>query len=204
MKKIVFLAMAFLLFASVPRVYAYPIIERIFLQRSSPGDIYLRYKGAKYLLRQYRSSALVGYYSLQPSGNDGEKTLAPAMLYINWGDGAVKEFVGNNADNAPEFTVQDINGDGRDDLILFWQSKEHLTRVEVWLKNMNDFTNVFAKSTINGADFRVMNGVPTLAFKKELLTDGGGLDTNYDYYMWDGKTFSENSGEQRPALETRN
>lgn len=172
-------------------VYAEDIIEDIYIkQEKNEGDVYLRYKGKEYLLWQYKQLPLESYFSLQYWSPDEARIPEALMLYVNWRDKVVKEF--KRTEYAADFIIHDVDGAKGYDLILFWKAGAHSTNAEVWLQDNNEFIKVFEKFTDKNVDFRLMDGIPALAFKKrypmDVLTPHF-PDSDYDFYEWDGKTF---------------
>lgn len=133
----------------------------------------------------------MGYFSLQywppPKLEEIPEGL---MLVIDENNKEIKEFEGT--EYHPDFTLYDIDDDKHRDLILFWNCGAHSTCVEVWQRNDKDFRKIFEKFNDKNVYFRITDGIPTLAFKKDYpmsVANHNFPDSDFEFYKWDGKTF---------------
>jgi len=158
-------------------------------------DIYVRHNGRRYIV--YRYEVDVGYdmkyYVLQywPKKDSGEMPEG-LVLVFDKDNNLIKEF--RNTEYYPEVIFYDIDNDIKKELILFWHCGAHSTVVEVWKRKDDDFEKLFEKFTDKSVQFKIMDGVPTLAFKKEYpmsTTNCNFPDKDFNFYKWDGETFTK-------------
>lgn len=154
------------------------------------GELYLDYKGKIYKVYQYNEGWKFKFYSLQYWSEDEYKIPEGLVLVIDKNGKVLKEI--RCTEYRPDIVLYDINGDAKQDLILFWNCGAHSLTVQVWMNKDKDFEKVFEKFNDKNVFFTIKNGIPALAFKKEYpmsCINDNFPDADYDFYLWDGKTF---------------
>lgn len=126
----------------------------------SDKHLHLNYHSKEYEIQQYETTPALNIYSLQ-----NWKEPEPIVLIKDKNRKVIKVITNDSSAYYPDLHLYDLNKDGHDDIILFWNIGPTPAQiVEVWMnKNNIDFEKGFEIFAGRGAEFKVADNIPTLS-----------------------------------------